>query len=107
MEKTAISAHNATQKHRKCARMIDSYQSMKVFFARSFQPTTTDCKAAAVERTWPYHTVKYQQSFHPNDFTSQLFKTIFPDSDVAKKFASTRTKIASITTGVLAQKVVI
>ena len=32
----------------------------------------------------------------------QLFKAIFLDSDVAKKFASARTKIASIISGVLA-----
>ena len=75
---------------------------MKNFFTRPSQPTTTEYKTAAVEGTWAYHTVKHQQLFHFNDYTSQLFKAIFPDSDVAKKFASTRTKIASIITGVLA-----
>ena len=48
------------------------------------------------------HTVKHHQSFNSNDCTSQLFKAIFPDSEVAKKFASARTKITSIITGVLA-----
>ena len=46
--------------------------------------------------------MKHQQSFLTNDCTSGLFKVIFPDSDVAKKFASARTKTASIITGVLA-----
>ena len=100
--KTAISAHNDTQKHKKCARMINSNQSMENFCTKPSQPTTTDYKAAAAEGTWAYHTVKHQQSFNSNDCTSQLFKAIFPDSVVAKKFTSARTKIASIITGVLA-----
>ena len=72
---------------------------MENFYTRSSQLTTTDYKAAAAEETWAYHTVKHQQSLHFNNCTSQLFKAIFPDSDVAKKFASARTKITSIITG--------
>ena len=90
IRKTAIFAHNATHKHKKCARTIDSNQSMKNFFTRPSQPTTTDCKTAAAASTWVYHTVKHEQSFNCNDSTSQLFKAIFPDSDVAKKFAFAR-----------------
>ena len=75
---------------------------MKNFFARPSQSTTTNYEAAAAEGTWAYHTVKHQQSFHFNDCMTQLFKEIFLDSDVAKKFASARTKMASINTGVLA-----
>ena len=82
--------------------MIDSNQSMKNFFTRPSQPTITDHKAAAAEGTRAFHTVKHQQSFHSNECMSQLFKAIFPDSDVAKKFASAGTKIASIIAGVLA-----
>jgi len=41
-------------------------------------------------------------SFCSNDCTSQLFQAIFPDSDVAKKFASSRTKTAGIIAEVLA-----
>ena len=54
--------------------------------------------------------MKHQQSFLSNDCTSHLFKTLFPDSDIAKKFASARTKIKSIITGVLgsyAQKILL
>ena len=100
--KTAISARNATQKHKKCAQMLDSNQSMESFCTRPSRPTTIDYKAAAAEGTWAYHTVKHHQSFNSNDCTSQLFKAIFPDLEVAKKFASARTKITSIITGVLA-----
>ena len=80
--------------------MIDSNHSMKNFFTSLSQPTNSDYKAAAAEGTWAYHTAKHQQSFLSNNCTSQLFKAIFPD--VAKKFASARTKTASIITGVLA-----
>ena len=81
--------------------MIDSNQSVKKFFTRPSHLMVTDYKAAAAEGMWAYHTVKHQQSFYSNDCMSQLFKAIFPDSDVAKKFASARTKIASIITGIL------
>ena len=81
--------------------MIDSNHSMKNFFTSPSQPTNSDYKAAAAEGTRAYHTVKHQQSFLSNDCTSQLFKAIFPDSGVAKKFTSARTKTASIITGVL------
>ena len=59
---------------------------------------------AAAEGTWAYHyhTVKHYQLFNSNDCTSPLFKAIFPDSEVATKFASAKTKITSIITGVLA-----
>ena len=49
--KAAISAHNATQKHKKSARMVSSNQTMKNFFTSRSDPTTTDLKAAAAERT--------------------------------------------------------
>ena len=99
--KTAISVHNDTQKHKKCAQMINSNQSTEKFCTRPLQPTTTDNKAAAAEGTWAYHTVKHNQLFNLNDCTSHLFKEIFPNSDVAKKFTSARTKITSINTGIL------
>jgi len=100
--KAASSAHNATQKHRKSARMISSNQTMKNFFTSRSDPTTTDLKAAAAEGTWAFHVIKHQQAFFTKDCTSQLFKAIFPDTDIAKKFTSARMKTASIITGVLA-----
>ena len=74
----------------------------KKFFHKPISKTNSDYKAAAAEGTRAYHTVKHQQSFFSNDCTSQLFKAIFPDSGVAKKFASAKTKTASIITGALA-----
>ena len=104
MGKTAISTHIDNQKHKKCVIMINSSQSMNNFFTSRSAPTITDYKAVAAEGTWaflsiPVHsTVKHQQSFLINDCTSRLFKAIFPDSNIAKKFASARTKTTSIVT---------
>ena len=81
--------------------MLDSNQSMEGFCTRPSRPTTTDYKAAAAEGMWAYHTVKHYQLFNSNDCTSPLFKAIFPDVEVATKFASAKTKITSIITGVL------
>ena len=101
MGKAAISAHNATQKYKNSARQTKSNQSVKAFFKSQSAPTTLDCKTAAAPNTWAFHTVNHQQSFLSNDCTSHLFKTLFPDSDAAKNFASPRTKTKSIITGVL------
>ena len=106
--KAAIAAHNATQKHKNSARQTKSNQSVKAFFKSPSAPSTLDYKTAVAESTWAFHTVKHQQSFLSNDCTSHLFKTFFPGSDIAKKFASARTETKSIITGVLgpyAQKI--
>ena len=102
MGETAISAHNATTRHKNNARSIASNQSMKNFFTSRTSPNNLDYKAAGAEGAWAFHTAKHQQSFFYNDCTTHLIKAIFSDSDVAKKFTSARTKIASIVTGVLA-----
>ena len=108
--KAAISAHNATQKHKNSARQTKSNQSVKAFFKSQFAPTTLDYKAAAAEGTWALYTVKHQQSFLSNECTSHLFETLFPDSEIAKQFPSARTKTKSIIIGVLspyAQKILL
>ena len=102
MGETAISAHNATTRHKNNARSIASNQSMKNFFTSRTSPNNLDYKAAGAEGAWAFHTAKHQQSFFYNDCTTHLIKAIFSDPDIAKKFTSARTKIASIVTGVLA-----
>ena len=80
IDKAALSAHNATQKHKNSARQTKSNQSVKAFFKSQSAPTTLDYKTAAAEGTWAFHTVKHQQSFLSNDCTSHLFKTVFQKS---------------------------
>ena len=68
--KAAISAHNATQKHKDFARQTKSNQSINNFFKSQSAPTNLDYKTAAAEGTWAFHSVKHQQSFLSNDCTS-------------------------------------
>ena len=110
ISKAAISAHNETQKHKDFARQTKSNQSINNFFKSQSAPTNLDYKTAAAEGTWAFHTVKHQQSFLSNDCASHLFKTLFPDSDIAEQFVSARKKTKSIITGVLcpyAQKILL
>ena len=72
--KAAISAHNATQKHKNSARQTKSNQSVKTFFKNQSAPTTLNYKTAAAEGTWNFHTVKHQQSFLFNNSTSHFSK---------------------------------
>jgi hypothetical protein len=48
------------------------------------------------------HTVKHHSSYKTLDCTSLLFKRIFPDSEMARKFSSAWTKTEAIITSVLA-----
>ena len=66
MGKTAISAHNATTKHKNMARSIALNQSMKQFFKSRTTPANLDYKAAAAEDAWAFHAAKHQQSFRSN-----------------------------------------
>jgi len=93
MGKTAISAHNATTKHKNMARNIASNLSMKQFFQSRTTPANLDYKAAAAaEGAWAFHTAKHQQSFLSNDCTTNLIKAIFTDSDIAKKIYKSQNK---------------
>jgi len=75
---------------------------MKQFFKSRTTPAYLDCKAAAAEGAWAFHSAKHQQSFLFNDCTTNLIKAFFTDSDIAKIFTSARTKTASVITGLLA-----
>jgi len=99
MRKTAISARNATTKHKNMARSIASNQSMKQSIKSRTTTANLEHKAAA-EGAWSFHAAKHQQSFLSNDCTTNLIKAIFTDSEIAKKFTSARTKTGSIITGI-------
>ena len=67
---------------------------MKTFFKSQSAPTANDHNAASAECTWAFYMVKHQQSFLSNDCMYNLFKAMFSDSSIAKKFLSARTKAA-------------
>ena len=60
-------------------------------------------EVTAEEDTLAFHAVKHHHSFLFMECTLVLLKKIFPDSIVAKKFSSGRTKTEKVVTSVLAQ----
>ncbi|CAM2106241.1 unnamed protein product [Caretta caretta] len=54
------------------------------------------------EGAFAFHTIKHRNSFKSMDCTSVLLKKTFPDSEVAQKFSSARTKTEAIVLSVLA-----
>jgi hypothetical protein len=52
----------------------------------------SDDAVLAAEDAFAFHTLKHDSSYKTADCTSVLFKTIFPDSEIARKFSGARTK---------------
>lgn len=64
-------------------------------------PTAVDDKTAAAEGAWAFHIATHNQAFATTDCCSSdaLFRTMFSDSDVAKKFSCASDKTKAILTG--------
>jgi hypothetical protein len=78
-------------------------KSLSAFLPSLSAPTATDDKAAAAEGVWAFHVARHHHSFQSTDCVSSdgLFRTMFPDSEVAKKFSCAQTKTAKIIKGLL------
>ena len=59
-------------------------------------------KVTAAEVTNVYHTVQHATSYRAGDCGTKLAPTSYPDSDIAKRMACSRTKSEAIVTDVLA-----
>jgi hypothetical protein len=57
----------------------------------------SDNAALAAEGAFAFHTMQHYSSYKLADCTSVLFKTIFPDSEIAHKFSSVQTQKQSLT----------
>ena len=97
MGKTAITVHNATKKHCNARRSAPNE-----ILKNKDIPINLKSKTAAAEIAWAFHTAQHQQLCLTNDCITGLFRALFCDSEIAKKFASNRTKTATIITEVLA-----
>jgi hypothetical protein len=62
----------------------------------------SDDAVLEAEGAFAFHTVKHLSSYKTVDCTSVLFKTIFPDSEIARKFSSVRAKTEAIMNSVIA-----
>ena len=54
------------------------------------------------EALWVNFTAEHNLAFALSDHATKLFAVMFPDSDIARKFASARTKTTAVVTNVLA-----
>ena len=96
-----LKTHLQSEKHRKAVRRAVASTKMTNYFVTAGSKCEDEITAA--EGTLAFHAVKHHHSFLSMDCTSVLLKKIFPDSNVAKKFSSGRTKTEKAVTSVLAQ----
>ena len=96
-----LNTHLQSEKYRKAVRWAVASTKMTNYFVTAGSKCEDEITAA--ENTLAFHAVKIQHSFLSVDCTSVLLQKIFPNSKVAKKFSSGRTKTGKILTSVLAQ----
>ena len=109
-----LKRHSTTKKHCDNARLIGQHRTLF-----SFTNMTLDSKVHGIkswncnlltifiqvsfaEALWANFTAEHNLSFALSDHATRLFSKMFPDSDIAKKFSSARTKTTAIVTNVLA-----
>jgi len=88
------------EKHKKADTDETSLAKVTNFFTASgFQ---SDDAVLIAEGAIAYNTMKRHTSCKTEDCTSVLFKTIFPDSEIAHKFSRVHTKTEAIINSVIA-----
>lgn len=94
MGKTAITVHQEKAKHKAAVCRKQQNQTIQQFVQNKTAPTSIDLKVAAAEGTWAFHIIKHHHSFASADCVSSdnLFKQMFGDSEIAKKFSSAQKK---------------
>ncbi|CAM2097290.1 unnamed protein product [Caretta caretta] len=95
-----LQTHVDSDKHKKAVRGESLSTKLTDYFAKPGRKSEDAVTAA--EGAFAFHTVKHNDSFKSMDCTSVLLKKTFPDSEVAWKFSSARTKIEAIVISVLA-----
>lgn len=95
-----IKTHLDSTRHKNALKVIDTTTSMAKFLTTQNAPL--DLKTAAAEGAFAYHSVRHHHSFQSADCLNGLLMTLFPDSDIAKKYSSAHTKMEAIICGVLA-----
>ena len=96
-----LNIHLQFEKYCKAVKVAVASMKMTHYFVTAGSKCEDGITAA--DGTLAFHAVKHHHSFLSIDCTSVLLKKIFPDSNVAKKFGSGRTKTEKIVSRVLAQ----
>lgn len=94
-----LQKHVNTTKHKK--NLQEASTSKKVSNFVVYKQTLAGKKILAAEGALAFHIVKHHNSYKSMDCTSSLLKTVFDDSECAKKISCKRTKTESIINGVI------
>ena len=96
-----LNTHLQSEKHRKAVRGVVALTKITNYFVT----TGRKCKdkITGAGDILAFHAVKHHHSFLSMGCTLDLLKKIFPNSNVAKKFSSGRTKTEKVVTSVFAQ----
>lgn len=92
-----VTTHIKGKRHKEMGKAASTSQSVKSFFRPQLLKSVNEA-----EMRWSLFVAKHNLSFQTSDHATKLFKTIFPDSDIARKFACGHTKTTAIITEVLA-----
>lgn len=80
-----------TNRHKEIAKGASTSKSVASFFRPQIQQSTI-----RAETLWSMFTAKHNLAFLTSDHATKLFRVMFTDSEIAKKFASGRTKTTAI-----------
>ena len=88
-----VTTHVKGKHHREMDATASTTQSVRSFFRPEMQKSVTEAEAR-----WSLYVTKHNLnlSFQASDHATKLFKVMFPDSNIAKKFACGHTKTAAV-----------
>ncbi len=92
-----ITKHVTSKHHLEMAKSASSSKSICSYYKPSESQSVIEA-----ESRWALFVSKHNLAFLNSDHATQLFTTIFKDSEIAKKFSCARTKCAAIITDALA-----
>lgn len=95
-----LTAHINSEKHKQSVQGESFSSKLTNYFVKSDGKSEID--VAVAEGTFAFHTVKHHNSYNSMNCTSVLLKSVFHDSEIAKKISSARTKTEVIIYNVLA-----
>lgn len=97
-----MNSHISSNRHKKNVQGCSSSQKIDQLFTSSQSTSLLTNRVSAAEGALAFHTVRHHSSYRSMDCTPQLNQTIYPDSEVARKVSSARTKTECIINKVIA-----
>ena len=96
-----IKKHVASEKHRLTSSSIASTSSVLSCFASSHLTAQLDQQVANAETLFTGFLIEHNLPLSAADHASKLFKQMFPDSKVAKKYSAGRAKTSYFLNGAI------